>query len=79
VSARSCVSVGDALTTREELVLVMFADGMTSSDIAAELYLSVETVRSHAGALLGKLGAKNRAHAVALGYHRGLLRPMVAA
>jgi DNA-binding NarL/FixJ family response regulator len=63
------------LTSREEQLLFAFADGLTNREIAAELFLSVQTIKSHAKSLLMKLGARNRTHAVAIAYHRGILVP----
>jgi DNA-binding CsgD family transcriptional regulator len=64
------------LTIREEQLLFAFADGLNNVEVAAELFLSVETVKSHSRGLLVKLGAKNRTHAVAIAYHRGILVPL---
>ena len=61
------------LSRREYQVLQLVADGMSNRDIAAELFLSVETVRTHTKGVLHKLGARDRAHAVALGFRHGLL------
>lgn len=67
------------LSRREEYVLVEIADGMNSQEIADELFLSVETVKSHVTSMMVKVRARNRPHAVALAYHSGLLKPVVAA
>ena len=48
------------LTEREEQVLVAVARGLTNHEVAAELYISLSTVKTHLGALMGKLGARNR-------------------
>lgn len=61
------------LTSREEEILFAVADGRSNNEIADELVVSVETVKSHVCSLYAKLGARNRAHAVALAYHRGIL------
>ena len=53
------------LTPRQLEILNLLAEGSTTSAIAAELYLSVETVRWHVKAILRKLGVKTRAEAVA--------------
>jgi DNA-binding CsgD family transcriptional regulator len=63
------------LTHREMEVLQLIADGLTTKRIAARLCLSVETVKSHLGAIYAKLGADSRAHAVAIGFRQGLTRP----
>jgi DNA-binding NarL/FixJ family response regulator len=53
------------LSTREREVLAMLADGLTDKEIAQRLHLSTRTVSKHVGAVLTKLGARNRAHAAA--------------
>jgi PAS domain S-box-containing protein len=59
------------LTTREREVLAMVAMGRGTSWIAAELGISASTVETHVRRCLEKLGARNRAHAIALGLHEG--------
>lgn len=49
------------LTEREEEVLVSVARGRTNAEIAAELFISLSTVKTHLGSLMNKLGARNRA------------------
>lgn len=61
------------LTARQIDVLARIADGMTEPQIGAELYLTRDTVATHARRLYRALGARNRAHAVALAYRHGLL------
>lgn len=63
------------LSIREEHILFAIADGLTNPEIARELGLSEQTISVCAGALFEKLGARNRTHAVALAYHRGILKP----
>jgi DNA-binding NarL/FixJ family response regulator len=60
-------------TTRELEVLQLVADGLVNRDIALRLVLSEETVKSHVRHLLAKLQARSRAHAVAVGFRRGLI------
>jgi len=48
------------LTEREEQVLLAVARGLTNHEVAAELYISLSTVKTHLGALMTKLGARNR-------------------
>lgn len=63
------------LSHRERQILQMASRGLSNADVAGELGLSIETVKSHMRRVLGKLGARNRCHAVALGYETGVLRP----
>jgi len=49
-----------ALTEREEQVLVAVARGLTNHEVAAELYISLSTVKTHLGSLMAKLGVRNR-------------------
>lgn len=50
----------EALTPREEGVLVAVARGRTNAEIAAELHISISTVKTHIARLMQKLGARNR-------------------
>lgn len=61
------------LSLRQVEVLRMVAIGASASEIANELWISEATVRTHVKNILERLGAKNRAHAVALAMDRGLL------
>jgi DNA-binding NarL/FixJ family response regulator len=60
-------------TMREIEVLQLISDGLVNRDIGVRLYLSEETVKSHVRHLLAKLQARSRAHAVAIGFRRGLI------
>jgi two-component system NarL family response regulator len=60
-------------TAREIEVLALIAEGLVNRDIGKVLFLSEETVKSHVRHLLAKLQARSRAHAVAIGFRRGLL------
>ena len=62
-----------ALTPREVEVLRLGADGATSEEIASTLYLTEHTVKSHLKRIQGKLGARNRTHAVAVALRSGLI------
>ncbi|MEU3269528.1 response regulator transcription factor [Saccharomonospora sp. NPDC006951] len=73
-------SRGDALsdaglTTREADVLRLMASGMSNVEIAGELYLGVQTVKTHVGNLLGKLAARDRTQAVIKAYESGFVSP----
>ena len=61
------------LSQRELEVLELISDGYLNKQIANKLGLSAETVKSHVGALLKKLGANSRTHAVAIALRDGLL------
>lgn len=62
------------LSGRELEVLEHLAMGRTNQTIAAFLGIKLETVKSHVVHILGELGARNRAHAVAIGMRRRLIR-----
>ncbi len=61
----------DLLTERETSILKMAARGMTNSDIAQELHLSVRTVGSHLGNIFNKLGVGSRTEAVIQAMKKG--------
>ena len=50
----------EPLTDREEQVLATVARGLTNSEIAGELYITLSTVKTHIASLMAKLGARNR-------------------
>ncbi len=59
------------LTDREEDVLVTVARGLTNSEIAQELHISLSTVKTHLTALMNKLGARNRVELAMWAYETG--------
>jgi NarL family two-component system response regulator YdfI len=61
------------LTPRETEILAMLAEGLGNKTIALRLGISGHTVKTHLGSIFEKLGAANRAEAVATGLRRGLL------
>ncbi len=60
-------------TMREIEVLQLISEGLVNREIGNRLFLSEETVKSHVRHLLAKLQARSRAHAVAVGFRRGLI------
>ena len=66
-------SPGQDPTPREIEVLQLISDGLVNREIGVRLFLSEETVKSHVRHLLAKLQARSRAHAVAVGFRRGLI------
>jgi DNA-binding NarL/FixJ family response regulator len=63
-----------ALTERELQVLRGMADGKSNAEIGRELFVSEDTVKTHARRLFRKLSARDRAHAVAAAFRAGLVR-----
>ncbi|MEV4975108.1 response regulator transcription factor [Streptomyces scopuliridis] len=63
----------EPLSAREREVLELVAKGTSNREIAAELFISEATVKTHLTHLYAKLGVKDRAAAVAVGYDRGIL------
>ena len=63
----------DMLTTREREILQLLADGMSNADVAARLFISQETVKSHVRHILTKLEADTRTHAVAIALREAII------
>ncbi|WP_410654940.1 response regulator [Amycolatopsis sp. lyj-112] len=63
------------LTEREREVLRLMAGGLSNVEIAGELYLGVQTVKTHVGNVLSKLGARDRTQAVIKAYDTGFVTP----
>ena len=66
---------GPQLSPRERQVLQLLADGKAVAGIAAELYISASTAKTHVAKLYEKLGASNRAQALMIALRMGLLSP----
>lgn len=79
IQRRDLAAGGDAapgrhpLTERELQVLRGMAEGKSNAEIGRDLYVSEDTVKTHARRLFRKLSARDRAHAVAVGFRSGAL------
>ncbi|MFI7446621.1 response regulator [Nonomuraea sp. NPDC049714] len=63
------------LTERETEVLSLVAQAMSNQEIAGKLVLAEQTVKTHVGRVLMKLGLRDRAQAIVFAYETGLVRP----
>ena len=72
--ARAAGQVGlDALTSREREVLALIGRGRTNGEIAAELFISEGTVKTHINYVFTKLQLRDRAAAVVFAFDHGLV------
>ncbi len=63
----------EPLSERELDVLRLIAEGLSNQEIAKKLYVSLRTIKWHAGNIYGKLGVKNRTQAVVKARSLGVL------
>lgn len=70
----SSESIIDELTDRERQVLQVLASGGTNEEIAAELFISLATVKSHVRSIFAKIGVVTRTQAVIVAYETGVVR-----
>ena len=74
-SAREDLADSAQLSSREQEVLSLMARGLSNAEIAAELFLGSETVKTYVSSLLGKLGARDRTQAVIRAFESGFIVP----
>jgi DNA-binding NarL/FixJ family response regulator len=65
----------DQVTDREREVLALIGTGLSNTEIASRLHVSLSTTKTHVGRLLAKLAARDRAQLVIAAYDTGLVRP----
>jgi DNA-binding NarL/FixJ family response regulator len=75
LSAAAEAELPDGLTPREAEVLGLIGAGLSNTEIAATLFVSEATVKSHVNHMLPKIGARDRAQAVGYAYRHGLVPP----
>jgi len=63
------------LTAREREILVLVGTGLSNHDIAARLFISPQTAKTHVNRVMTKLHAHDRAQLVIITYESGLLVP----
>ncbi|GAA1877188.1 response regulator transcription factor [Paeniglutamicibacter psychrophenolicus] len=69
------VKAVESLTPREREVFGLMANGKSNPEIAAELFLSEATIKTHVGHILAKLNARDRVQAVVIAYETGVVSP----
>jgi DNA-binding NarL/FixJ family response regulator len=67
------IRAGQRVTRRQREILQLYADGNSPAQVARRLGLGTETVKTHTKQMLARLGARNRAHAVAIAFRNSLI------
>ena len=73
-ASRATTQLAD-LTDREREVLVLIGRGLSNGEIGRELFIAEQTVKTHVGKVLAKIGARDRVQAVIFAYDAGLAEP----
>ena len=73
-ASRASAQLAD-LTEREREVLVLIGQGLSNVEIGRELFIAEQTVKTHVGKVLAKIGARDRVQAVIFAYDSGLVEP----
>ena len=66
---------GEMLSARERSILLLMSAGRTNTEIGQTLFLATKTVERQVATIVGKLGARNRAHAAAIAVSRHIVDP----